>query len=67
MLPSSPSGQLELTDGMASFCSIQPDLPLRLKKNLPLTKYDRQTFYEAEAEKGYSDYPFAPENVAELA
>ncbi|KAI0342407.1 FMN-linked oxidoreductase [Trametopsis cervina] len=44
-----------------------PDLPLRLKKNLPLTKYDRQTFYEAEAEKGYSDYPFAPENVAELA
>ncbi|KAI0342276.1 NADH:flavin oxidoreductase/NADH oxidase [Trametopsis cervina] len=44
-----------------------PDLPLRLKKNLPLTKYDRSTFYVPESEKGYIDYPFAPENIAELA
>ncbi|KAI0342347.1 FMN-linked oxidoreductase [Trametopsis cervina] len=44
-----------------------PDLPLRLKKNLPLTNYDRDTFYDIEAAKGYVDYTFAPENVAELA
>jgi NADPH2 dehydrogenase len=36
-----------------------PDLPLRLKSNLPLTKPDRTTFYAAESPKGYIDYPFA--------
>ncbi|KAJ5981751.1 hypothetical protein N7522_013379 [Penicillium canescens] len=36
-----------------------PDLPRRLKEGLPLTPYDRTTFYGAEpAEKGYTDYPF---------
>jgi 2,4-dienoyl-CoA reductase-like NADH-dependent reductase (Old Yellow Enzyme family) len=36
-----------------------PDLPRRLKEGLPLTPYDRSTFYGAEpAEKGYTDYPF---------
>ncbi|KAI0696527.1 putative NADPH2 dehydrogenase chain OYE2 [Cytidiella melzeri] len=44
-----------------------PDLVLRLKKDLPLTKSDRSTFYVAESAKGYTDYPFAPENVDELA
>jgi 2,4-dienoyl-CoA reductase-like NADH-dependent reductase (Old Yellow Enzyme family) len=36
-----------------------PDLPRRLKERLPLTPYDRSTFYGADpAEKGYTDYPF---------
>ncbi|EPQ51534.1 FMN-linked oxidoreductase [Gloeophyllum trabeum ATCC 11539] len=35
-----------------------PDLPLRLRKNIPLNKYDRPTFYTTGIE-GYIDYPFA--------
>lgn len=36
-----------------------PDLPRRLKEGLPLTPYDRTTFYGANpAEKGYTDYTF---------
>ncbi|KAJ3731227.1 NADH:flavin oxidoreductase/NADH oxidase [Lentinula guzmanii] len=35
-----------------------PDLPLRLKADIPLTHYDRTTFYGGE-EKGYIDYAFA--------
>jgi N-ethylmaleimide reductase len=34
-----------------------PDLPARLRRNLPLTPYDRGTFYGGGAE-GYVDYPF---------
>ena len=34
-----------------------PDLPERLRRNLPLTRYDRDTFYGGGAE-GYVDYPF---------
>jgi N-ethylmaleimide reductase len=33
-----------------------PDLPRRLKEGLPLTPYNRATFYGGE-EKGYTDYP----------
>jgi N-ethylmaleimide reductase len=40
-----------------------PDLPERLQKNLPLTRYDRSTFYGGE-EKGYTDYPFAEAKAA---
>ncbi|RDB18244.1 putative inactive dehydrogenase EasA [Hypsizygus marmoreus] len=40
-----------------------PDLPLRLKKNIPLSPYDRKTFYvpvdKENPEVGYIDYPFA--------
>ncbi|RDB20347.1 putative inactive dehydrogenase EasA [Hypsizygus marmoreus] len=40
-----------------------PDLPLRLKNNIPLSPYDRKTFYVAvdqeNPEVGYIDYPFA--------
>ncbi|KAF9462814.1 hypothetical protein BDZ94DRAFT_1260391 [Collybia nuda] len=40
-----------------------PDLPTRLKENIPLTPYNRKTFYtrgdQAGAEVGYIDYPFA--------
>jgi N-ethylmaleimide reductase len=35
-----------------------PDLPKRLANDLPLTPYDRATFYGGAA-KGYTDYPFA--------
>ena len=35
-----------------------PDLPKRFEHDLPLTPYDRATFYGG-AEKGYTDYPFA--------
>ncbi|KAK7894959.1 hypothetical protein LTR67_005698 [Exophiala xenobiotica] len=35
-----------------------PDLPRRLAEGLPLTPYDRTTFYGADPpEKGYTDYP----------
>ena len=34
-----------------------PDLPRRIREGLPLTDYDRATFYTFEA-KGYTDYPF---------
>lgn len=34
-----------------------PDLPLRLKQKLPLTPYNRATFYGG-AQAGYTDYPF---------
>jgi N-ethylmaleimide reductase len=33
-----------------------PDLPERLRRNLPLNPYDRTTFYYG-AENGYADYP----------
>ncbi|KAH9945561.1 hypothetical protein B0H21DRAFT_433960 [Amylocystis lapponica] len=38
-----------------------PDLPLRLRNNLPLTKYNRDTFYVpgTQSVEGYTDYPFA--------
>ncbi|KIK71677.1 hypothetical protein GYMLUDRAFT_148901 [Collybiopsis luxurians FD-317 M1] len=37
-----------------------PDLPLRLRDGLPLSAYDRTTFYGGdESGKGYTDYAFA--------
>ncbi|TBU40495.1 NADH:flavin oxidoreductase/NADH oxidase [Dichomitus squalens] len=36
-----------------------PDLPLRLLKNIPLTDWDRELFYVLESPHGYIDYPFA--------
>ncbi|KAH8895658.1 FMN-linked oxidoreductase [Thozetella sp. PMI_491] len=42
-----------------------PDLPERLEKGWPLNAYDRSTFYGADPpEKGYNDYPFYSETVA---
>ncbi|EJU01876.1 FMN-linked oxidoreductase [Dacryopinax primogenitus] len=40
-----------------------PDLPLRLKEGIPLSKYDRRTFYLVGPDKteGYIDYPTAEE------
>jgi N-ethylmaleimide reductase len=40
-----------------------PDLPKRLRLNLPLNRYDRSTFYGGDA-CGYTDYPFHAETQA---
>ncbi|KAL1753971.1 hypothetical protein FB107DRAFT_249783 [Schizophyllum commune] len=41
-----------------------PDLPRRLRENIPLTPYNRATFYLAgdASPTGYTDYPFAAKN-----
>ena len=39
-----------------------PDLPKRIREELPLASYDRDTFYTFEA-KGYTDYPLYSEMV----
>ncbi|PBK85284.1 FMN-linked oxidoreductase [Armillaria gallica] len=39
-----------------------PDLPKKLKKDLPFTPYNRPTFYlRGEVAEGYTDYPFTAE------
>ena len=44
-----------------------PDLPKRIKLGLPLSPYDRATFYGGDA-KGYTDYPaYDEQHVGELA
>jgi N-ethylmaleimide reductase len=41
-----------------------PDLPERIEQGLPLTEYDRDTFYTFDA-RGYNDYPaYTPELAA---
>ena len=35
-----------------------PDLAERFEKNVPLAKWDVDTFYSDTGEKGYTDYPF---------
>ncbi|KAI9065374.1 NADH:flavin oxidoreductase/NADH oxidase [Trametes sanguinea] len=35
-----------------------PDLPLRLRKDLPLTSWNREVYYLPEDPRGYVDYPF---------
>jgi N-ethylmaleimide reductase len=37
-----------------------PDLPERLRRKLPLTRYDRSTFYGGDG-RGYIDYPVCAE------
>jgi N-ethylmaleimide reductase len=43
-----------------------PDLPKRLKDNLPLNDYDRSAFWGG-TEKGYIDYPFYSEETMACA
>lgn len=38
-----------------------PDLPFRIEKGIELTKYNRDTFYNAGSPEGYVDYPFSKE------
>ncbi|KAH9003866.1 hypothetical protein EDB86DRAFT_3099865 [Lactarius hatsudake] len=40
-----------------------PDLPFRLKQGLPLTHYNRDTFYTPDPAAGYIDYPLATNAV----
>lgn len=54
------------TPPIYSYFRFQPDLPLRLKKDLPLTEYDRSKFYVTGSTEGYADYPYAAENAKEL-
>jgi len=39
-----------------------PDLVRRIEKGLPLTPYNRQTFYTPETPEGYINYPFYEES-----
>lgn len=45
---------------MSGILSTQPDLPFRLRNDLPLNPYDRSTFYLPGdgSGRGYTDYPF---------
>jgi N-ethylmaleimide reductase len=43
------------------FIISNPDLPERLRRGLPLNRYDRTTFYGGDT-RGYVDYP--PAEVA---
>ncbi|KAJ4264302.1 hypothetical protein NW762_005498 [Fusarium torreyae] len=36
-----------------------PDLVFRVKNGVPLTPYQRETFYTAKSNVGYNDYPFS--------
>ncbi|KAJ4264379.1 hypothetical protein NW762_005577 [Fusarium torreyae] len=36
-----------------------PDLPFRLASDIPLTKYERDTFYKVKSLDGYTDYAFS--------
>ncbi|KAJ6631947.1 hypothetical protein B0H10DRAFT_2159550 [Mycena sp. CBHHK59/15] len=51
------------TGEMIAFGSVflaNPDLPLRLEKNIPLTRGDRSTYYVTTSDPaGYTSYPFA--------
>ncbi|KAG7091717.1 hypothetical protein E1B28_008118 [Marasmius oreades] len=57
---SAKDGRVELVAFGKYFIS-NPDLPTRLEKGIPLTPYDRSTFYlrGETTTRGYTDYPFA--------
>jgi N-ethylmaleimide reductase len=56
------SAEAAVRDGVASLIAFgrhftsNPDLPHRIKNDLPLAPYDRSTFYAFDA-KGYTDFP----------
>lgn len=41
-----------------------PDLPFRIQHGIPLTKYDRTSFYTPKVTTGYTDYPLSSEFLA---
>ncbi|RDW70507.1 alkene reductase [Aspergillus mulundensis] len=41
-----------------------PDLVFRIRHGIELNRYNRATFYLAESEVGYNDYPFSEEYLA---
>ncbi|KAK5128751.1 hypothetical protein LTR85_000084 [Meristemomyces frigidus] len=42
-----------------------PDLVFRVKESIPMLKYDRSVFYTPKLAKGYTDYSFSPEFLAQ--
>ncbi|KAJ7204935.1 hypothetical protein GGX14DRAFT_645380 [Mycena pura] len=42
-----------------------PDLPVRLMKDLAMNQPNRKTFYTAASAEGYTDYPFAGQSEAQ--
>lgn len=56
------SAEAAVADGIANLIAFgrhftsNPDLPHRIERGLPLTPYDRDTFYSSDA-KGYVDFP----------
>lgn len=59
-----PNKDIIVTFGR-SFVS-NPDLVFKIKNNLPLTGYDRRTFYDVKNPAGYIDYPFSEQFLASL-
>jgi N-ethylmaleimide reductase len=54
------SGDADMVAFGRQFIS-NPDLPRRLREDIPLNEYDRDTFYGGDA-RGYTDYPFVGQN-----
>ena len=46
---------------------LQPDLPIRLQYNIPLTPYQRETFFAELDPVGYNTFRFAEESKKILA
>ena len=46
-----------MVDRVLTFLQFKPDLPLRIKYGVPLTRYQCSTFYNLEDPHGYTDYP----------
>jgi NADPH2 dehydrogenase len=44
-----------------------PDLVWKVRNGVDLTKYDRDTFYKAKSQDGYTDYPFDKDFKAETS
>jgi N-ethylmaleimide reductase len=59
------SGDADLV-AFGRFFSSNPDLPERLRRNLPLTPYDRDTFWGGD-HRGYTDFRSYEETEAETA
>lgn len=52
-------GKDNIAIGFGRYFLANPDLPFRISKDLPLTKYDRATFYVEQSPIGFTDYPFS--------
>ncbi|KAM5541251.1 hypothetical protein V8D89_005180 [Ganoderma adspersum] len=53
--------------GYGALFLANPDLPFRLRENLPLNTPDPSTYYTHLLAKGYTDYPFSEEFLKERA
>ncbi|KAI0321038.1 FMN-linked oxidoreductase [Amylostereum chailletii] len=51
----------------ARYYTSNPDLPIRLENDIPLTPYDRSSFYTPGTTVGYNDFGFASESLDILA